>query len=770
MIAQRRGKNVAIAGTFVQLGITAAMLVIWLHTGSLAAFSAMLLSLAGVPLWLMVGFLFYCRQLAGREEAELEDLAKHGATKGTIFETEDGAELRPAASRLAFVERWIVPIFTLLWAGLQVAFAAILLSYPLLRALGKALIDPLDTVLTHEISNPQQGMLLVVVVGFAAFLFSRYAIGMGRDRQWRLLRATGSYLLANVLLMAALLGGLIGASQNSFKIDLVVAYLAPVIQIVLAAELLLNFILDLYRPRVPGQEYRPSFDSRLCNLLAESGRVGHSIAETLNYQFGFEVSRTWFYQLLSKAFVPLLVFAAVVLIGISSIVFVREGEQHVVLHWGRPDRVLNAGMHLKWPWPIDNSKRFNVAKVHEIVLGLGEEDPNRWKELDHKDDDSTKAEVSLWTKEHPHEQREELDFLVAVPPEARKADQEAASVSVIKLVVPVQYVITDVYKYGFTVRDPKELLKAEAHRQMVQYCASATLDSPVPGAGANRPEAIMTYGRGRAARELQKRIQAAVDRLDMGVKITFVGLLAAHPPPEVAEEFEKVLEAERRKDVKRYQAEAEAHKTLVHVAGDPDLALELAMAIRALEELRGLQQLHGEWSELKSRVRDAIRDAHNNISSLEEEILREKLLGRETAKEDLQERYKAYLTLLKEIDAGPETFDYAGNIDAREMEVEELFAKNTGEASVLVARAEAWSWERELSERARYESFRRELMAFQASPKVYSFDRRMDAWDAVLPGSIKYVFGVDPNRVEVRLDWGEEVETMGGVYQEEAEE
>lgn len=766
MIAQRRGKNVAIAGTVVQLGITTAMLVIWLYTGSLAAFSAMLLSLAGIPLWLMVGFLFYCRQLARREEAELEDLAKHGATKGTIFETEDGAELRPAASRLAFVERWIVPIFTLLWAGLQVAFAAILINY----LSGDAQEDQLSSIAAHQVSNAEQGILLVLVVGFAAFLFSRYAVGMSKGAQWRLLRATGSYLLVDVLFIATLLVGLIGAFKGNVTIDLAAAYLAPAIQIVLATELLLNFILDLYRPRVPGQEYRPSFDSRLCNLIADPGRVGHSLAETLNYQFGFEVSGTWFYQLLSKAFVPLVVFAAMILIGISSIIFVREGEQHVVLHWGRPDRVLNAGMHLKWPWPIDSSKRFNVAQVHEIVLGLGEEDPDLLKDPDRENHDSTKAEVSLWTKEHSHEQREELDFLVAVPPEARKADQEAAPVSIIKLVVPVQYVITDVYKYGFNVRDPKELLEAEAHRQMVRYCASATLDSPVPGAGANRPEAIMTYGRGRAARELQKRIQAAVDRLDLGVKITFVGLLAAHPPPEVAEEFEKVLEAERRKDVKRYQAEAEAHKTLVHVAGDPDLALELAMAIRALEELRGLQQLHGEWSELKSRVRDAIRDAHDSISSLEEEILREKLLGRETAKEDLQERYKAYLKLLKEIDAGPETFDYAGSIDAREMEVEDLFSRNTGEASVLVAQAEAWSWEEELSERARYESFRRELMAFRASPKVYSFDRRMDAWDAVLPGSIKYVFGVDPNKVEVRLDWGEEVETMAGVYQEEAEE
>ena len=58
--------------------------------------------------------------------------------------------------------------------------------------------------------------------------------------------------------------------------------------------------------------------------------MGHSIAETLNYQFGFEVSKTWFYQLLSRAFVPLVVLGILVMFLISTIVIVPEGNQAVL--------------------------------------------------------------------------------------------------------------------------------------------------------------------------------------------------------------------------------------------------------------------------------------------------------------------------------------------------------------------------------------------------------------------------------------------------------
>ncbi|MDY6913614.1 MAG: SPFH domain-containing protein, partial [Planctomycetota bacterium] len=534
----------AVAGLVLQVIFAAVMLAVWLATGSLAAMSCTWLLAAGLAVWLMVLVLFYCRQLERREAEELEDIAAHAGGGGTIFTGDQEADHRPAARRLAWMERWVVPIFTILWACMHAAAGAVAMRYLL-------------NTQAAELTQAAPAVLFLLLIGFLAFLFSRYAIGMSSERQWRLLRAAGSYLLVNVLAIAGVVAALLSASQGYGYVDAIAAYVIPIVQLVLAAELLLNFVLDLYRPRLPGQEHRPSFDSRLLNLIAEPSKVGHSVAETLNYQFGFEVSKTWFYQLIGRAFGPLLIFGVVVLFAMSSLVVVREGEQYIVLHWGRADpaeRTLRPGLHLKWPWPIDTAMRFQTGKVHEILLGAG---PARSAE-ERRAAFVKGRELYLWTEEHGR--RKELNFLVANPVparEAREADKRPP-VSIIRLVVPVQYRVHNVYDYYRRMQDAERMLEQIASREMVRYCASATLNAPAGEKAADRPEAIMTYGRRRAAAELKRRIQEEADNLSLGVEITYVGMLAVHPPPEAAPAFQDVLKAERKQDQMRYQAEAEA--------------------------------------------------------------------------------------------------------------------------------------------------------------------------------------------------------------------
>ncbi len=753
MIAFKRGKNISLLGAALQLLFTAVMLIIWRLTGSLAAMSSLWLLAGGIPLWLIVAVLFYCRQLERREEIELEEIAKHGGEQGTIFEGAQDLEVRPAANRREWMERWIVPVFTLLWAVYNVALGVTMIRYLTAR-------EP------FELAKAPQGALLTLIVAFLAFLFSRYSIGMSQHPNWRLLRATGSYLVVNVIFIAAVAASLLSAWQGYFLVDLVVAFAVPVVLVILAGELVLNFVLDLYRPRLPGQEYRPSFDSRLFNLVAELKRVGHSLSEAMNYQFGFEVSKTWFYKLLSNAFIPLIIFGVLVLFALSSVVIVRQGEQHVVFHWGKvTEKKLDPGVHFKLPWPIDTTERFNVSKVHEILLGVGEE---REPTL------VNGKELYLWTEQHGSQ--EEKDFLVAIPPRTEQKklrdEEKPPPVSIIKLVVPVQYVVEDVYKYGFKFSDSKKVLEDVAYREMVRYCASATLDSPLGSDKADRPEAIMTFGRERAAQKLRDRIQAEANRLDLGVQITYVGLVSVHPPADAAPAFEQVLEAERRQDEKRYQAEADANEVLAKVAGDPITALNLALAIRQLEELENLYDLHSDLEQLSKksqeykkrleqfnkRLDQYISDAGGDIKALDEEIERDKLLGKisgdeETSIVKLRAVHKQHFELLETLKADIDGFDYPGQIGIARKEADAQFAEVTGKPAALIAKAQSYRWKTELAEQANYLTFPRELMAYEASPEVYMMDRWLDVWDKVLPNIRKYVLGVDRDKVEVWLNW-----------------
>jgi len=63
----------------------------------------------------------------------------------------------------------------------------------------------------------------------------------------------------------------------------------------MAAEMLLTLLLEIYRPRIKGKIARPLYESRVVGLLAQPENLFTTAAQTLDYQFGFNVSQTWFF-------------------------------------------------------------------------------------------------------------------------------------------------------------------------------------------------------------------------------------------------------------------------------------------------------------------------------------------------------------------------------------------------------------------------------------------------------------------------------------------
>jgi len=815
MKQQNRGKNIALLGAVLQSAFTLVMLIVALRTDSYAAMASMWYLLGGVMLWLMTAMMFYSRRLEMQERQELQDLAAHGESGG-IFDRDRDLSLRPAQARVRFIEKWVVPSFTLLLGAYYAAMGLLVLTGASFAAAQQA---------ARPLVNIAEGMLFVIIPGFLAFLFSRYCTGMGSQAQWRPLRPAASQLLLGTLFIAAVLG-VFGAGWRGYRnVDLYVALIVPALQIVLAFELVVTFLLDIFRPRVGGQEHRLTYDSRVLGLLAEPTRIGHSIAETLNYQFGFEVSKTWFYQLIGTALVPLILLGALVLWAMSSLVIVRQGQRGVVLHWGRAQagRLLAPGLSTKWPWPIDSVQVFDTGKVHDLQVGVGEaQEPYV----------VNGKELQLWTKRHGA--RRELEFLLAIPSAQDSGQAGSAAttqpqagpgapggpsdtpppVHIINLVLSVQYRVADPYKFGYKYVDAGKMLENAAYREMVRYCASATLDTTQPGA-TDRPQAIMTSGWADASKALQDRIALAVgpDGLDLGVDVASVKLTAVHPPASAAEDFEAVLAAERNQDRLRYVAEGEANKTLAAVAGDPDAALELAMAIRRVEQLDSLANLSRRPAQFDQYLRGYIRQSVESIKLLRKEIVREGLLGRIAAPAPQAAAQAGYARLLRDRMAGLDNelralieqivdwpmldelasggapkqrlaarqagnlcellailaegtkFDFAPALSVARSQADAMFARAAGDPARLVAEAGAYKLRREMAERTRAERFQRELDAWKASPNMYVLDRRLDVWDEVLPGMIKYVIGVDPNKIEVWMNWERESRGLDSAFE-----
>jgi len=760
MKAQRRGRNTALAGACVEGVCALAMLALASWTGAESARSAAYFLAGGTALWLVAALLLYCRQLEAQEAVELAELAGQQG-EGSIFAQSAESAARPAAARRRFVDRRVVPIFALVWA-LYLAGTSLLMLRSL-EALRRGTMPPVAAI--------GAGAMLTVLIGFVAFLFSRYATGMSAAAEWRPLRAGAAWLLAGAAGIGAAAVALGAAAWGHRSVDLAAAYVLPAAQMVLAVEALVSVVLDVYRPRVPGQEDRLSFDSRLLGLLAEPGRAGHSIAETLNYQFGFQVSRSWFYRLVSKAAVPLAAFGVAVLVAMSSLVIVHQGSRCVVLRWGRRNdaALLGPGLHVKWPWPVETAEQFDVGELREAMLGVGEQ---------REPVVVNGREIQLWTMSHGRYQ--ELDFVVAIPSHgagaaapdgaAQGADpnagaagggEEAAKpppVNLIKLVVSVQYQVADVDKFGYRFTDAAKLLECAACREMVRYCASATLADEIPGAAADRPQAIMTSGWAKAAAALGQRIGRAVgpDGLDLGVQIVRVTITAVHPPPEAAPAFEEVLAAERARDQLRYEATGEADRTLSAVAGEPVGALELATAIKELEALENLTGLSADAAAF-ARDRDGyVRSLEESLRMLRDEMRREALLGRPEAsgggKAHLAAECRRQIAFLRKL-SGPADAALRAELDRARRRADELLARASGAPAAELAAAAAYRWGREMDERARAEGFQKELLAWQASPHLYRLDRWLEVWDEALPKMRKYVLGVDRRKVELWLNW-----------------
>ena len=74
----------------------------------------------------------------------------------------------------------------------------------------------------------------------------------------------------------------------------------------------------------------------------------------MNYQFGFEVSQTWFYQLLQKWLVPLLGAGLLILWLLTSVLWFNPAARVDRLLWAQLNAdALSARLLLKLPWPVD---------------------------------------------------------------------------------------------------------------------------------------------------------------------------------------------------------------------------------------------------------------------------------------------------------------------------------------------------------------------------------------------------------------------------------
>ncbi len=528
-------------------------------------------SLAAAFIWLVLAIQFHQRGLAEQEKLDMTQLAREKSS-ATIFQKgETAAMLAAAQRRVEILEKWFIP-----------AFGALIAAYEI--GIGVYLLKTIPRTGDVHTQQPLVCAIVATAIAFVGFLMSRYATGMSAEPRWKPLRAGGSFFLGVAVVCFVLAISLALVHFQISSLLKVISYIVPILLVVLGAETALNIVFDIYRPRLKGQYSRAAFDSRLLGVINEPGGIFRSVAAAMDYQFGFQVSQTWFYKLLEKAIVPLVLFSVATLYLASCIVVVGPNEEGIVERFGKPTtgdgqvRHIGPGLHLKLPWPMDIAYMYPTQQVMDLHIGyVPKIDPNGAVVQEMK---------LLWGQTH---YEKEHDLLVAAdytPAEVGESPAEGAvPVSLVKVNMPVQYRIKDLRAYIYGHSDPAKLLEDICYRELVRLASTANVE--VDSARSSSEDNLFGSGRTKAKQILTDRIQKAADEQGLGIELVFVGLQGIHPPPEVAQDYQGVVGAVQAKQALVLDAEAERNRGLSTLAGSVSRAYRLAeLAARYQEAQR----------------------------------------------------------------------------------------------------------------------------------------------------------------------------------------
>jgi len=564
--SSKRAENVALTSLILSVIFFGVAFFVGRASGFFAVSALSWLILAAALVWFVLFIQFHQRSLAEQEKLDMSQLAA-GKKDAAIFQAkgEHATLFAVAQRRLGILEKWFIPIFSVLIAVYQIAIGLYLL---------KAVSAPSDV----ESERPLLVAIGVIAIAFVSFLISRYATGMSAQPQWKPLRAGGSYLLGIAVLSFLMALSLALVQFKIFIVMDIIGWVIPVLLVVLGIETVLNVVLDIYRPRLKDQYSRAAFDSRLLGVINEPGGILRSAADAIDYQFGFNVSQTWFYKLLEKAIAPLVLFAAVILYLLSCIVVVAPNEQAVIERFGNPltgtgeKRIAEPGFNWKWPWPIDTAYIYPTKRISEISIGFV---PKA---------DQVNLEPLLWGETH---YQEEYSLLVASEQTSEaSAAGGAVPVSLLIAAVPVQYRIKDLYSFlynygqrekrdGTIVYEAEEMLKSICYRELTMFAASAKIEVDDTKSQDGLQQSLLGAGRADAKRILTDRIQQAADKAGLGVEIMFLGLQGIHPPPTVASAYQQVVGAVQKKQALILHAQAQRNMILTTLVGSIQDANEL---------------------------------------------------------------------------------------------------------------------------------------------------------------------------------------------------
>ncbi|MFA9558288.1 FtsH protease activity modulator HflK [Evansella sp. AB-rgal1] len=235
----------------------------------------------------------------------------------------------------------------------------------------------------------------------------------------------------------------------------------------------------------------------------------------------------------------LILFILIAAVGLLGIYIVDDGEEAVVLQFGKHhDTVVESGM--KWHIPfIQTVWKENTQEVKRMEYGFRTTSEGDSRNL------SEYVEVS----------RESLMIT---------GDENLVSLETV-----IQFRIFNVEQFFFNVDDQYETIAHAGAAAIRRVVASNDFDG------------VVTENRGGVEAEIHEHFQEILDKYEIGVQVTTVQLQDVNPPVEVQEAFTKVVGAREEMNALINQAESYANQVIPRARGNAAEAIAQAEGYKA---------------------------------------------------------------------------------------------------------------------------------------------------------------------------------------------
>jgi regulator of protease activity HflC (stomatin/prohibitin superfamily) len=196
--------------------------------------------------------------------------------------------------------------------------------------------------------------------------------------------------------------------------------------------------------------------------------------------------------------------------------------------------IVQPGLHLKLPWPIDKPEIYDVGRERSLQIGYK----------------TSSSGDFLWTVSH---EGGEYTLLLGNGNE------------LVAINAKLNYCIRDLYAYLTNNKSPENLISEAAYEILTRKTVTTTMDG------------FLREDRSKLSESMKNELAEYSDRYKFGLEIKNFVIQSIHPAVEVADVYQGVVGAGIKKQTLITAAETEAHRLIAEAEKERESAVISAM-------------------------------------------------------------------------------------------------------------------------------------------------------------------------------------------------